>query len=155
LVGEAAYEWGDGMITSTYDPNRWRLGVTETTPRPKPPAPVRLKPTKRERKDALRAAFGKHFPQLMPISDRDFRSLTLIPYKVELIDRALDLTYNSSSFGGNKQYSASNVIAYARAIARCLAGNSPLKKGRQRTNHVKVLSRRTTPQNGLGQDGTD
>jgi hypothetical protein len=115
------------MISPVYDPNRWKLGVTEIPAKPKqPPQPVKLK-----RKDALRAAWSKHFPHLA-LDDKQFHKLALIGYDAGIIDNALGKTAASASFGTNKQYLPGNVIAYARVIARCLAGNPKLSRRQRR-----------------------
>jgi hypothetical protein len=114
---------GGGMMTPFYDPNRWKMGVTEVALRPKAVQP----PVKPKRKSLLKATWGKHFPQLT-LSDKECQQLAKIPYKPELINIALGKTAASTAFGDKKQYDATGVINYTAAIARCLAGNSPLPK---------------------------
>jgi hypothetical protein len=139
--GEDTSNQGGGMMTPVYDPNRWKMGVTEVAPRPKAVQP----PAKPKRKKLLKAAWGKHFPQLT-LSDKKCQQLARIPYKPELIDIALSKTAASTAFGDNKQYDATGVINYTAAIARCLAGNSQLPKDHEQTApHFPTRKNRRTP----------
>ena len=100
-------------------------GPTVITPKQPNPVPVI------KRKDALKESWKNYFPHV-DLSDNDYHKLALIPYPADLTAHALGMTSESSAFGSNRQYSARRVIAYTAAIARRLAGNSPMPKQKNR-----------------------
>ena len=98
-------------------------GPTVITPKQSKPVPT----STTTRQQTLRAAWAKHFPHLM-LSDKNYHRLSLIPYREALIDIALSKTAASAAFGTNQRYTERDAINYTAAIARCLAGKSPLPK---------------------------